>query len=88
MSENEEMFTVELESVEREMEIDGKGTLETFDVRFTCARPNCSLEVRVVFDVKEVTTLEVVPRAMAEMRRAFSALSEQSAGWGGSTSAG
>lgn len=82
MSENEEMFTVELESVDREMEVDGNGVVETFEVRFNCSRPNCSLEVHVTFDVKDVTTLEVVPRAMSEMGRAFAALAEQSAGWG------
>ncbi|MGN7124050.1 hypothetical protein [Methylorubrum thiocyanatum] len=82
MAENEEMFTVELESVDREMEVDGNGVVETFEVRFNCARPNCSLEVHVTFDVKDVTTLEVVPRAMSEMGRAFAALAEQSAGWG------
>jgi hypothetical protein len=82
MSENEEMFTVELESVDREMEVDGNGVVETFEVRFNCARPNCFLEVHVTFDVKDVTTLEVVPRAMSEMGRAFAALAEQSAGWG------
>ncbi|MGW5960778.1 hypothetical protein [Methylorubrum thiocyanatum] len=76
------MFTVELESVDREMEVDGNGVVETFEVRFNCARPNCSLEVHVTFDVKDVTTLEVVPRAMSEMGRAFAALAEQSAGWG------
>ena len=88
MADNDEMFVVELESVDRELEVDGNGAIETFEVRFNCARPNCSLEVHVTFDVKDVTTLEVVPRAMAEMRRAFAALAEQSAGWGGSTPAG
>ncbi|KQQ23710.1 hypothetical protein ASF53_05130 [Methylobacterium sp. Leaf123] len=82
MAETDEMFTIDLEGIEREIDMGEHGPCETFDVRFSCTRPDCSLEVRVTFDVKDVPTLEVVPRAMAEMRRAFAALAEQSAGWG------
>lgn len=82
MAEDDQLFEIELEGVDRQLEV-GDGTAgETFDVRFTCSRPDCSMEVRVTFDVKTVTTLEVVPRAMAEMHRAFTVLAAQSAGWG------
>ncbi|MEH3118863.1 MAG: hypothetical protein PGN25_15060 [Methylorubrum populi] len=76
------MFTIDLEGVEREIDMSEHGPCETFEVRFSCTRTDCSVEVRVSFDAKDVPTLEVVPRAMAEMRRAFAALAEQSAGWG------
>ncbi|MFY9292714.1 MAG: hypothetical protein WAP03_18770 [Methylorubrum rhodinum] len=82
MAEDELLFEIELGGVDRQIEIDEGTTAETFDVRFTCSRPDCSMEVRVSFDVKTVTTLEVVPRAMAEMHRAFTVLAAQSAGWG------
>lgn len=82
MAENQDLFEIALEGIEREIDMGERGPCETFEVRFSCSREDCSLEVRVTFDVKGVPTLEVVPRAMAEMRRAFAALAEQSAGWG------
>lgn len=82
MAETDEMFTIDLEAVEREIDMSEGVPGESFEVRFSCTRDGCSLEVRVTFDVKGVPTLEVVPRAMAEMRRAFAALAEQSAVWG------
>ncbi len=82
MADNDEMFTIDLEAVEREIDMSGAGLGESFEVRFSCFRQGCSLEVRIGFSVKDVPTLEVVPRAMGEMRRAFAALAEQSAGWG------
>lgn len=83
MTENQDMFEIELEGIEREIDMSEHGPCETFDVRFSCTRDDCSVEVRISFDAKGVPTLEVVSRAMAEMRRAFAALAEQSAGWGG-----
>ncbi|CAO4179500.1 hypothetical protein EEDFHM_03531 [Methylorubrum populi] len=83
MAETDEMFTVDLEGIEREIDMNAAGPSENFEVRFSCFRQGCSIEVRIGFSVKDVSTLEVVPRAMGEMRRAFSALAEQSAGWGG-----
>lgn len=76
------MFTIDLEGIEREIDMSDGVPGESFEVRFSSFRPGCSLEVRIGFSLKDVPTLEVVPRAMAEMRRAFAALAEQSAGWG------
>ncbi|GAB6842133.1 hydrogenase maturation factor [Methylorubrum rhodinum] len=84
MAGDDELFEIELQGVEREVDIDmenGGATREAFGVSFHCGRPGCWMLVHVRFDVKDVPTLEVVPRGMAGMHRAFAALARQSEAW-------
>ncbi|MCJ2033045.1 hypothetical protein [Methylobacterium sp. J-068] len=79
MALEEELFEIELDSIERTLN-DRMGDA-VYDVEFDCTRGDCIAHVLVSIDVEVVTTLEIVPFAMSQLHRAFVALAEQTKAW-------
>ncbi|MCJ2127991.1 hypothetical protein [Methylobacterium sp. E-045] len=75
----EELFEIQLESIDRELDVDLGG--ETLEIEFAFSRTGCRGHVRVSIEADSVTTTEIVPVAMSDLHRAFAALAEQTKGW-------
>ena len=76
---DEEMFEIELDSIERTLCAPKAGTI--YDIQFDCTRGDCIVTITVTIDAENVTTLEIVPIGMSELNRSFSALAEQTKAW-------
>ena len=79
MANEEELFEIELESVERNFGPDLGDT--SYDVAFDCTRGATLIHITVSIDADAVTTTEIIPFAMSELNRAFAALAGQTKAW-------
>lgn len=75
----EPMFEIELRGIERVFE-PGFGT-ESYEVSFECQRDGESIDATVGIDAESVATLDIIPRAMIRLHKAFLALAEQTRAW-------
>ncbi|KQO76452.1 hypothetical protein [Methylobacterium sp. Leaf88] len=74
---DEEMFEIELDSIERTL----CAPTAIYDIQFDCTRGDCIVNITVTIDAENVTTLEIVPMGMSELNRSFAALAEQTKAW-------
>lgn len=79
MANEEELFEIELESVERSLGPDLGDT--SYDVAFDCTRGTAIINITVSLNADVVTTTEIIPFAMSELNRAFAALADQTKAW-------
>lgn len=75
----EELFEIELDGIERTICPSIGDRL--YDIAFDCTRGSCIVTITVTIDAEAVTTLEIVPMAMSELNRSFTALAEQTRAW-------
>ncbi|MCC0808564.1 hypothetical protein FPV16_20535 [Methylobacterium sp. W2] len=75
----EDLFDIQLDSIERELDVDLGG--ETLEIEFAFSRTGCRGHARVSIEADSVTTTEIVPFGMSDLHLAFAALAEQTKAW-------
>lgn len=79
MTVEDDLFEIQLQSIEREM--DAVTLDDTYEVEFSCHRTGCRGMVTVSVEAEVIATTDIVPVAMSRLHRAFAALAEQSRAW-------